>query len=264
MRYPNIFPVTSMSADSTKASRCEIRREEERWTWFTLIELLVVIAIIAILAAMLLPALRMAREAAYQAVCQSNQKQIGTSFALYVNDWDSKLPAPDAEGASPRVKWHTAINKGIVPPLETLNLDTVFRCPSKQGRTDQHAHLNGKPARWYGMNIELAPRLIDGQTASTTGSNPHVISYKSVKPISHPASAGLIYETRHSLQHGGYTLIKSGDFLLNQNEDFARHLGSSNILHLDGHVQGYPRSGIYRTTTDEKGKLLWRGRPDNN
>ncbi|EMI55731.1 secreted protein containing DUF1559 [Rhodopirellula sallentina SM41] len=50
---------------------------------FTLIELLVVIAIIALLAALLLPAITKAREAARQAQCQANLKNIGVGLFKY-------------------------------------------------------------------------------------------------------------------------------------------------------------------------------------
>ena len=50
---------------------------------FTLIELLIVIAIIAILAALLLPALRSARETAKKAACINNQKSFGHYMHQY-------------------------------------------------------------------------------------------------------------------------------------------------------------------------------------
>ncbi len=57
----------------------------KRTTGFTLIELLVVIAIIALLAALLLPAITKAREAARQAQCQANLKNIGVALFKYSN-----------------------------------------------------------------------------------------------------------------------------------------------------------------------------------
>src|SRR5687768_7397049 len=59
---------------------------------FTLIELLVVIAIIAILAAILFPVFARAREAARKASCQSNLKQIGSAWLMYVQDYDETTP----------------------------------------------------------------------------------------------------------------------------------------------------------------------------
>ena len=53
---------------------------------FTLVELLVVIGIIAILVAILMPALRRAKEAANAAACASNQRQLMMAFLMFAID----------------------------------------------------------------------------------------------------------------------------------------------------------------------------------
>ena len=58
---------------------------------FTLIELLVVIAIIAILMAVLMPALKRAREGGKRAACLSNLKQLTLAWNMYADENDDRL-----------------------------------------------------------------------------------------------------------------------------------------------------------------------------
>ncbi|MCL5282382.1 MAG: type II secretion system GspH family protein [Planctomycetes bacterium] len=58
---------------------------------FTLIELLVVISIIAILMAVLMPALKRAREGGKRASCLSNLKQLALAWNMYADENDDRL-----------------------------------------------------------------------------------------------------------------------------------------------------------------------------
>jgi len=97
---------------------------------FTLIELLVVIAIIALLMAILMPALRKAKEQGRDVVCKSNLRQVGIGANLYAEDNDLYIPR-GAAGQS-----DTAWYQVFIPFLaqqakdnDYRNVD-IYRCPS--------------------------------------------------------------------------------------------------------------------------------------
>ena len=110
---------------------------------FTLVELLVVITIIAMLVALLLPGLQTAREAARNANCQNNLKQLGLACLNYERVHGGLPPAsifpayltnPASLSDSDRIGWVWL----VLPYLEQQNLsdqyhfDKVWFDPSLQ------------------------------------------------------------------------------------------------------------------------------------
>jgi prepilin-type N-terminal cleavage/methylation domain-containing protein/prepilin-type processing-associated H-X9-DG protein len=113
------------------------RRGKRFPTGFTLIELLVVIAIIALLMAILMPALARVRKQAKTVICQTNLKQWGIVWAMYMDDYDGKYP--DYLGGN----WMRSL-AGMYRGSETdFSNDKLLYCP-----TATKAISQGAPRRY--------------------------------------------------------------------------------------------------------------------
>src|SRR5687768_13415660 len=86
---------------------------------FTLVELLVVIAIIGILVALLLPAVRAAREAARRMSCGNNVKQLGLAFHNYHDTYKSFPMAWYVTGPNRAPQWNAGSwGRHLLPFIE--------------------------------------------------------------------------------------------------------------------------------------------------
>lgn len=114
----------------------------------TLIQLLAVLVVIAFLAILLFPVIAGAQAGRPKSTCLSNLKQLGTAFALYLDDNDHQYPtrdndmvkitgappAPETRGADglPRRDWTITLQ----PYIKNFQ---IFRCPTDTSRAPRDA-----------------------------------------------------------------------------------------------------------------------------
>ena len=110
------------------------RSAPPRRSAFTLIELLVVISIIALLVGILLPALSAARNASRDAICLSNQRQLGIAFVSYATDNQNFMPRAAFRPSGGRGTTLSLLDAdifwtGLLVKDGYMPKDTSFLCP---------------------------------------------------------------------------------------------------------------------------------------
>ncbi len=198
---------------------------------FTLIELLVVISIIVMLIAILLPALRAARDASKRAACLSNIRQIGIAMTAYAMDENDKYPyLPDSSaqrswGSYAMTRSGEVIGYGLLYKHDYISSLELYYCP-------------GRPA-----NEWPASYIVDGTPADVIDgkSYPRAQCYvmRGWGPLSESYGEG--QEAWAIPTHGDQAIVS--DLFLNWSQALRAHPEAMNV----GYSDGSARAGAFDT-----------------
>ncbi len=228
---------------------------------FTLVELLVVIAIIAILAAMLLPALKGAKEMGKRSVCLSNMRQIYQGCFMYVNDWNGWLPR--AGNNADHIYYindylNQNLNGGYKDDVNGILLmgspTGIYSCPSLSAPPQTSPTWGGgtSTATYYLSNYMAAGAYGNGaQNGVAGGWGYNVTSWVWMRRLESIKEKSVIFVEKNwrsvagNMYQCSIGAPDSTSFTI-YNNAYApgwNHGGSSNFTFKDGHIESYKYNG---------------------
>ena len=243
---------------------------------FTLIELLVVVAVIALLAALLLPALKGARERSKAIDCVSNLRQVHIGFHLFALDNDGYYPWTD--------NWVDSLGtKGYFGAGETYygrKRWPVLRCRAEQrysagGRSytmydDETSSLSSYAINWIVNAYHYRPGYCgpDSKPRRFESSLDGILYNPNTSEQSPVNISQAMYVTDfvHPFFPVGTPFYNYYEATIDTDayRYFFRHIGKTiNGLFLDGHVE--PRRHFLDTagTLDQRNwQYIWQTAPD--
>lgn len=167
---------------------------------FTLIELLVVIAIIALLLSIIAPALRVAKQRAYDVICSSNLNQIGIAMHVYAADNNDVIPSGDIHEI--HETWMTRFAPylgGQSDSLEDYWEIKAYNCPAypttEEGRQTIHFVVNS----WDGTPRDEGHIYLNRLRSG--GTRIYMADYAYSRWAEDPAGSGLWRDTGEQLGH---------------------------------------------------------------
>ena len=220
---------------------------------FTLTELLVVIAIISILAAMLLPALKMAKEVAYGARCANNLKTIGSATFLYSDDYNGYAPPVSTSTSNWYGKWycHLVSRSEFTPGGDYIKGSSDFY---------DNIFLDMPPAK--GRNFSSTPFVTMGYgmvTQNVYDGNKGYLKIQSIWKLGKPDKLIIFADSATTSDYTAVYDTSARGYAIRPSRDLhCRHVGNkANAFFADGHM--VPIGRDFMTTAYNEYWNFWEG-----